>query len=99
MQDLSGRFAGKLNLVPSSMSGGNTLSEGGVVNLAMTAPGSPSINPHLGRVDILPQPQPAGPQIPVSNGANKPVPAGQPAGGSFGLPAFTGTWKATPGNG
>jgi hypothetical protein len=43
------------SLAPSSMSPGNTISDD--ASLAMTAPGSDSINPIPDRLDDLPQPK------------------------------------------
>lgn len=52
MEDLTGRFPAAL--VPSSMNPGNTTAD--APNLAMTAPGSPSVNPAPENADRLPLP-------------------------------------------
>jgi hypothetical protein len=62
MDVLTGRY--RAVLVPSSQSPGNTISDGSA--WAMTAPGSPSINPLPDRRDQLPQPVLPDGQIPVN---------------------------------
>jgi hypothetical protein len=63
MQNLTGRFPAYL--VPSSMSGGNTVAD--EPSLAMTAPGSPGIMPMPDVYDNLPLPRDSGTEIPVSH--------------------------------
>lgn len=96
MQDLTGQHPAYL--VPSSMSGGNTVSDD--PNLAMTAPGSPGIMPMPDVQDNLPLPQDSGTQIPVSHpgqhgrvtaeGSRPGMVPWKDAGGS------SGRWKETP---
>lgn len=93
MEDLTGKFPAAL--VPSSMNPGNTTAD--APNLAMTAPGSPSVNPIHETPDNLPLPVFSQAQIPVSNAKNKPaVPR---PGGSFGEWAdksrASGPWKVS----
>lgn len=96
MQDLTGRFPA--NLVPSSMSGGNTVSDD--PGLSMTAPGSPGVMPMPDAMDNLPLPRSSGDEIPVSHpGTHERVTAEssrpgmvpwRSAGGS------SGRWQETP---
>lgn len=67
MQDLTGgsQTGAKAILVPSSMSGGNTVADD--PKLSMTAPGSPGIMPLPDAVDHLPLPDHSGAEIPVSH--------------------------------
>lgn len=70
------------NLVPSSMQGGNTVSDS--ASLSMTAPGSQSVIPVPETLDVLPLPRPSGAEIPVSNQRDRVT--GNPA------PGGTGPW-------
>jgi hypothetical protein len=66
VQDLSrdAQTGAKAYLVPSSMQGGNTVSDD--PTLSMTAPGSVSILPVPDKTDHLPLPEWSGDKIPVS---------------------------------
>jgi hypothetical protein len=87
MQDLTrdGSTGAKAVLVPSSMSGGNTVYDD--PQLAMTAPGSPGVNNYAEvNADVLPQPQLPGDQIPVSHPGNRDrvtVKSGAQGGGGY----------------
>jgi hypothetical protein len=102
VQDLThdARIGGKAYLVPSSMSGGNTVSDD--PSLSGTAPGSVSIIPVADTVDHLPLPEFSdGGQVPVSHPGmrDKVEVQGASAGGgkwaeTHGGPAG-GRWKRT----
>lgn len=93
MEDLTGRFT--QNLVPSSMSGGNTVYDN--PELAMTAPGTVGVNEYAEvATDHLPLPEFAGPQIPVSHPGRREKVAPQAAshgGGQFDVISVPGAWK------
>jgi hypothetical protein len=99
MQDLTAKYAKIANLVPSSMSTGNTMSDD--PSLAMTAPGSKTVNPKPDKLDNLPLPVASDGQIPLSNSPDniRPKPTPHPGGGTFALPSYTGAWKDTESNG
>jgi len=84
-------------LVPSSMAAGNTVYDD--ASLAMTAPGSPSVNNYANVTkDVLPQPR-LGTQIPVgSPGMQQHAAAAHPddGGGSWTVAGRSGGgWKET----
>lgn len=86
MQDLSARY--KIGLAPSSQEGGNLI-QPDLADLTMTAPGSQPVTPLPAPVQgsHVPEPQPAGPLIPVSSPRPQPGTSGGPRGG---------TWNETP---
>lgn len=97
MQDLTGRFPA--NLVPSSMSGGNTVSDDPA--LSMTAPGSPGVMPMPDVMDNLPLPRASGTEIPVSHPGQHPRVTAE--GSRPGMTTWTeagggntGRWRETP---
>jgi hypothetical protein len=92
VEDLTGRFT--QNLVPSSMSGGNTTADDR--KWSMSAPGSQSVLPVADRMDHLPLPEFTGPQIPVSHPGQRDriEPGSSPhGGGRFEVISVPGTWK------
>lgn len=99
MQDLTARYAKTAVLVPSSMSTGNTMADN--PELAMTAPGSKTVNPKPDRIDNLPLPQASDGQIALSNSPDspRPQPSPHPGSGTFSQPSFTGPWKESETNG
>lgn len=86
MQDLThdAQTGAKAYLVPSSMQAGNTTSN--APELAMTAPGSPSVLPVPETPDRLPMPENTGAQIPVSFPGNREKIAVQDAGRDGSVP-------------
>lgn len=88
------RLGNAAPLVPSSMSGGNTVA--GDPALAMTAPGSQGVMPTPETMDHLPLPVFSGAEIPVSNQRDRVT--GNPAPGGDGpweqiTQAGNGGWK------
>jgi hypothetical protein len=90
------RLSNPASLVPSSMSGGNTLDDSH--KFTMTGPGSPSVNPIPDKLDVLPLPQWTNDTpIPVSNMAKSGrVPAPQGPGTGTGPPLHTPITAPTP---
>jgi len=101
MQDLTGKFAAPLTV--SSMSGGNTQADPESARIAMTAPGSTSIEqPSPTSNNVLHIPEPGSAQIPVSHPGMQEKVRVQPAREGAGrwddahtIPGRSGGWKET----
>jgi hypothetical protein len=81
-------------LVPSSMQGGNTVSDD--PGLSMTAPGSASVLPEIDKLDHLPLPEIPGSQMPVSHPGQRDkvkTSGGSNGGGTFETITVSGSWK------
>ena len=82
MDDLSAKY--NIALVPSSQEGGN-LVQLNLSQMTMTAPGSQPVTPLPGPLQgsNVPEPQPSGPQIPVSSPKPQPRTGGAHRGAAW----------------